>query len=323
MSTCCVCHVSFKSTEKRLEGISFHRFPSGNKRPFVLQKWREFSGIPEGERIQDKRICSVHFRAEDFIAVFPKRKLCCGAVPCLCLEPDDILSLLEDENVSSIDGWSSDEEEKDEISGMTHDKNIGIDQVELQDVTCHIPEESSDEEQHKIEDEKILDFLYNVTHNTRYSIISLYRVSTKTRKWTVKMIFHAVDLAITNSWIEYVKDAGILEVSKKETLDLLHFRLRVAEALINEGKSTVKKRGRPLSEDNRKHIISRKNTEVRPVDEVRLDTTDHLPVHNNALPGRCKKNGCKGKSGWRCQKCQVFLCLHKDRNCFFDFHRKK
>jgi hypothetical protein len=36
---------------------------------------------------------------------------------------------------------------------------------------------------------------------------------------------HAFDIASTNSWIHYTKDAEQLKVSKKNLLDLLQFRI--------------------------------------------------------------------------------------------------
>lgn len=63
-------------------------------------------------------------------------------------------------------------------------------------------------------------------------LISLYRIYIKSRKWTSRMIFHAVYLAITNSWIEYRTDAMKLQIPKKNILDLLHFRMRIAESLV-------------------------------------------------------------------------------------------
>ncbi|KAG8334165.1 hypothetical protein J6590_096542 [Homalodisca vitripennis] len=64
-----------------------------------------------------------------------------------------------------------------------------------------------------------------------------------------------------------------------------------------------------------------KNYESRPSKAVQFDTDDHLPVHSGKKEaGRCKSKGCKGKSHFRCQKCDIYLGLSKDRNCFFDFH---
>lgn len=53
--------------------------------------------------------------------------------------------------------------------------------------------------------------------------ISIYRISLRARKWTLRMIDYSVDLAITNSWLEYVKDATAINLPKKDTLDLMHF----------------------------------------------------------------------------------------------------
>jgi len=37
-------------------------------------------------------------------------------------------------------------------------------------------------------------------------LISYYRIFLKSKKWTLRMIFHAVDMAVTNSWLEYYLD---------------------------------------------------------------------------------------------------------------------
>jgi hypothetical protein len=39
-------------------------------------------------------------------------------------------------------------------------------------------------------------------------LISLYRTFIKSRKWPLRMISHAFDLAIVNSWLEYRRDAA-------------------------------------------------------------------------------------------------------------------
>ena len=80
-------------------------------------------------------------------------------------------------------------------------------------------------------------------------LISLYRIYIKSRKWTLRMITHALDIAVANSWLEYRRDAERLDVAKKDILDLLHFRLQVTDCLIRKYKPVQiagKKRGRPI-----------------------------------------------------------------------------
>ncbi|KAJ8872952.1 hypothetical protein PR048_026568 [Dryococelus australis] len=38
-------------------------------------------------------------------------------------------------------------------------------------------------------------------------LVSYYRIMINSRKWTLRMLFHVVDLAIVNSWLEYSQDA--------------------------------------------------------------------------------------------------------------------
>lgn len=64
----------------------------------------------------------------------------------------------------------------------------------------------------------------------------------------MRMIFHAVDMAVTNAWIEYKMDCKQKNYPKKDILDLLDFRLNLSRALTSVGKTVVtKKRGRPAS----------------------------------------------------------------------------
>lgn len=157
-------------------------------------------------------------------------------------------------------------------------------------------------------------------------LISFYRIDVRSRKWTLKMIFHCVDMVVVNSWLEYKRDCEALHISKKHVMDLLAFRLNLANALISAGKTvTSRKRGRPSvdSEDENQRVARGRN-ESRPISDVKYDTVDHLPKHDDkAEPTRCKHLGCgKFRSHWFCQKCQVHLCLTKNRNCFFNFHQK-
>ena len=70
-------------------------------------------------------------------------------------------------------------------------------------------------------------------------LISFYRTFIKSKKWTLRMIMHSIDLSITNSWPEYKKDAKSLKFAAKDILDLMHFRLRIAETLVKTNKTTA------------------------------------------------------------------------------------
>ncbi|KAJ3621691.1 hypothetical protein MTP99_003798 [Tenebrio molitor] len=59
------------------------------------------------------------------------------------------------------------------------------------------------------------------------------------------MFAHALDLCLTNGWLEYKKQAEILEILKKNVFDLLGFRAYVAKGLIRSDQVFVRKVGLP------------------------------------------------------------------------------
>jgi hypothetical protein len=150
-------------------------------------------------------------------------------------------------------------------------------------------------------------------------LLSLYRSYHRSKKWTVRMIAHATDLGLANSWLEYVQRARELGVPKKNILDLFEFRQSVAESLMF-AKHT--KRGRPRTEDTPSSTKKAK-TESRPNIDMRYDGLHHWPEFDeNKNTSRCKMEGCKNKCGIFCSKCKVHLCIIKKRNCFVKFHKK-
>lgn len=153
-------------------------------------------------------------------------------------------------------------------------------------------------------------------------LLSLYRSYVRSKKWTVRMISHAIDLALVNSWLEYRQQASELGMQQKYILDLLAFRQCVAETLILS--KNPPKRGRPSSASMDSPGTSRKPpNEFRPPQEARYDGYKHFPeIDNKKDNSRCKMEGCKLKTHVFCKKCEVHLCLTKDRNCFFSFHSR-
>lgn len=155
-------------------------------------------------------------------------------------------------------------------------------------------------------------------------LINYYRIFLKSKKWTLRMVFHAVDMAVINSWLEYYLDCKKLKIPTKERMDLLNCRLRLADNLINVGKFATPKRPRcrPREGASLDHSSSssppkkRYNSkEVRPFDETKTDQIGHIPVSdNNTEATRCKNKNFKGKTHVYCLKCKLYLCFVVKKN---------
>ena len=158
-------------------------------------------------------------------------------------------------------------------------------------------------------------------------LMSLYRTFIRSRKWPLRLIFHMIDLAVTNSWMEYIRDCQSLSLGRRDKLDLVAFRKEVACALIQAHTSTLRSVGRPREsnvETEEQTTVGRKRKiSCKPVSDVRYDGYHHWPVNTGDKHAqRCKMDGCKLKTTTRCQKCNVELCFRGERNCFKDFHVK-
>lgn len=156
-------------------------------------------------------------------------------------------------------------------------------------------------------------------------LLSLYRIFIRSKKWTLKIFDHFIDLAVCNSWLEYRMDHES-SGQKDKYMDLLCFRNDIANGLIarsNQG-ACSRKRGRPtscLTDDiSLSPTTSAKIGKATPPTSVRYDGNQHWPEHMKDK-GRCKLQGCKGQTRYKCSKCDVFLCIpNGSRDCFKDFH---
>ncbi|KAL4098069.1 hypothetical protein QTP88_022739 [Uroleucon formosanum] len=99
-----------------------------------------------------------------------------------------------------------------------------------------------------------------------------------------------------------IEDTKKLKVPKKEIMDLLKFRMRLAEELIYMGKTVTpptKKKGRPPNTPSptvKKKLYSEnqklKHIDSRPSTSIQLDKVSHLPNHNTRKEAtRCKNTG--------------------------------
>lgn len=150
-------------------------------------------------------------------------------------------------------------------------------------------------------------------------MIAYYRISIRSKKWTLRMITHFIDFAIINSWIEYKKDCVKAEVPKRQIMDLLAFRMKLANQLVYQ-QNVVRRTARiTLEEVQAKVTRSQHEKEVRTDKLIRYDDHSHYPVCcEDRL--RCKLETCTLKSTVKCDKCQVHLCFNKNNNCFRTYH---
>ncbi|CAG4966113.1 unnamed protein product [Parnassius apollo] len=122
-----------------------------------------------------------------------------------------------------------------------------------------------------------------------------------------------------NSWMEYRQDCRANKMKTKDILDLLAFRLSVSEYLLA---------GSPRAAgDNREPEFaempssSRYRPKPLPSVDKQRDGYNHWPVMDTLKEPRvCRAIKCTSRTRCRCSKCDVYLFLTKDRNCFYDFH---
>lgn len=146
------------------------------------------------------------------------------------------------------------------------------------------------------------------------------RIRVKSRKWTVRLIYHLLDLAMINTWILYKRNYSICPQIGKQ-LSLNEFITEVANVLCKSGVEV--KRGRPgghLESVIDSRLLVPHHAPAPPRD-VRLDMVGHWSQfqgdHKN--PQRCKLQ-CGKRSVFYCSKCGVYLCIKEGRNCFLEYH---
>ena len=140
-------------------------------------------------------------------------------------------------------------------------------------------------------------------------LLALYRNTLKTKKWYKRIIFHLLDLCVTNSWLLY--RANTPECS----MQLARFKFEVARSLI-----TSRNAGIPLPAPV--EVVSQPARAVNV--DARYDRVDHFPKKMDiSFAQRCKQKGCKRKTKFICKKCCTYLCVdskNNAENCFFLFH---
>lgn len=152
-------------------------------------------------------------------------------------------------------------------------------------------------------------------------LVSLYRTKIGVKRFYLRIFFYLIDISIVNAWLLYRRDCTLRGDAKHKRL--VTFRAEIAYALLRKDfTSSSRKRGRPSNCDNVPSPTPPPKRPVNPtpIDDIRYDNLGHWPQHLNPKK-RCRE--CKtAYSRVGCIKCQIALCLTKDKNCFMLFHNK-
>lgn len=158
-------------------------------------------------------------------------------------------------------------------------------------------------------------------------LIGRYKIRMKTKKWTCRLFYHMIDLAMVNAYVLYHR---LNRESWNERFELPSFRTRVAEVMIKMGTVKRKTAGRPSTaskqaEDKEVSEGAPKlaKTLYVPPAEVRYDNIGHWCVFRDRSAKRqCKMKGCRSETQAYCEKCNIPLCNSTKKSCFRQFHTK-
>lgn len=153
-------------------------------------------------------------------------------------------------------------------------------------------------------------------------MMEYYRAFIKTKKWTLKVIIHFLDLAVVNAWRKYQIDCKANNLPRNKILALLDFKMEVADAWLNTQAQSRQLINDSDTEDEQP-LVKRKYMPPKPSDAKRYDGYNHLPTFDElSAPRSCRLETCTSRSKIRCTKCNVYLCLSRGKDCFRFYHTK-
>jgi hypothetical protein len=79
--------------------------------------------------------------------------------------------------------------------------------------------------------------------NLHDQMMSYYRMSFRSKKFYMRLIFHMLDMAVVNSWLLRRRVEKKLNTSYQHLTSLCEFKLNLADSLMFVGQEVVKKRG--------------------------------------------------------------------------------
>lgn len=152
-------------------------------------------------------------------------------------------------------------------------------------------------------------------------MISYYRMSVRTTKWTVRMLMHFTDVALANSWLLYRQDCKARGTPRSGIMQFLEFRMDVAKTFLAQHSNAQDDHSELEDNTHLSEPEKRRPLMAVPHISVRKRSNGHLPeVVDLKNAARCRATGCSGRTRVRCATCKVYLCLQAARNCYTVFH---
>lgn len=163
-------------------------------------------------------------------------------------------------------------------------------------------------------------------------LMGRYHIRAKTRNPMIRLFYHLIDMAATNSYILYRRalseksNDSSCNTTEETTLQLPQFREEIAAGLVSyrEKRPPGREANTPQRSVIQASTFGIGKRSKHPVGDIRYDNYDHFPVWLEREGGKKKCKFCKSsQTQCICQKCKLNLCCSSSKNCFFDYHHRK
>ena len=162
------------------------------------------------------------------------------------------------------------------------------------------------------------------------SLIALYRIFFKNKRWYQRIFFHLIDVSLCNAWLLYKRERMVDE-DPTPYFSLFDFKHNVSQCLRLEKKPLVTPMKGVKSIHGIRPTLSSVSvsqtlkfeqghrTQPIPPTEVREDQTGHFTLFRKSR-GTCRNSGCTSSVVSWCLKCRLYLCCSSQKRCFLEFH---
>ncbi|CAH1968469.1 unnamed protein product [Acanthoscelides obtectus] len=140
-------------------------------------------------------------------------------------------------------------------------------------------------------------------------MLGYHRILIRSNKFYLRIFFHFLDMLCCNSWILWRR--ALTDNNSDDYLPLAQFKLGLAE-ILTRSHVTSKKRGRPNSSLQPQLDLKKGNNILLRKYQPKKFVATMWDIFLSGMK-IAKFPECKGKTQVWCDKCNVRLCLNKDR----------